>query len=140
MLISRRTALSAAVFWDLAAAIARAQTQSGGPTQTGPTQIFKHDLPNIPLEDWEVTISHVDYAPGRVGQSHQHRGFLFAYVLEGAVVAQVLGEGVSHEVRTYKVGEVFYEPIGATHHVSKNASDTLPARLLVVNLAKKGAQ
>jgi quercetin dioxygenase-like cupin family protein len=58
-------------------------------------------------------------------------------VLEGSVVAQVIGDGVSDEVRTYRTGEMFYEPIGATHQVSRNASETQPARLLAINLAKK---
>ena len=89
------------------------------------------------LEGWEITVSHVDYPPGRVGQPHQHPGFLFAYVLEGSVVAQVIGDGVSDEVRTYRTGEMFYEPIGATHQVSRNASETQPARLLAINLARK---
>jgi len=49
----------------------------------------------------------------------------------------VIGDGVSDEVRTYRTGEMFYEPIGATHQVSRNASETQPARLLAINLAKK---
>jgi quercetin dioxygenase-like cupin family protein len=44
---------------------------------------------------------------------------------------------VSAEEQTYHVGEMFYEPIGATHQVSKNASDTQPATLLAINIAKK---
>jgi len=32
---------------------------------------------------------------------------------------------------------MFFEPIGATHQVSRNASETQPARLLAINLAKK---
>jgi quercetin dioxygenase-like cupin family protein len=101
--------------------------------------VFRRDLPNVSLDGWEITVSHVDYPPGRLGQPHQHRGFLFAYVVEGSVIAQVIGEGVSDEVRTYRTGEMFYEPIGATHQVSRNASDTQPARLLAINLAKKEA-
>ena len=58
-------------------------------------------------------------------------------MLEGSVVAQVIGDGVSNEVRTYKAGEMFYEPIGSTHQVSSNASQTQPARLLAINLARK---
>ena len=139
MTISRRDAFATlAVLIDLAASNARAQTPAAG-TATPRPPVFKHDLPNITLDGWEVTVSHVDYAPGRVGQPHQHRGFLFAYVLEGSVVAQVIGEGVSNEERTYHVGEMFYEPIGSTHQVSKNASATEPARLLAINLAKKVA-
>ena len=93
-----------------------------------------------PLDGWEIRVSHVDYAPGRVGMAHQHQGFLFAYVLQGSVVAQVIGNGVSDEVRTYRTGEMFYEPIGSTHQVSKNASATEPARLLAINLLPKAAR
>jgi len=85
----------------------------------------------------EATVLTVDYAPGTASEPHVHPGSVFAYVLEGAVVAQVLGDGVSAEERTYHVGEMFYEPIGSTHQVSKNASQTEPARLLAINLAKK---
>jgi hypothetical protein len=34
---------------------------------------------------------------------------------------------------------MFYEQPGATHEVSKNASQTQPARLLAMIFAKKGA-
>ena len=34
---------------------------------------------------------------------------------------------------------MFYEPPGATHEVSKNASQTEPARLLALIFAKKGS-
>ena len=139
MIVSRRDAVaSLAVLLDLASSAAHAQAPPAGGAAPRPP-VFKRDLPNVSLEGWEVTVSHVDYPPGRVGQPHQHRGFLFAYVLEGSVVAQVIGEGVSDEVRTYRTGEMFYEPIGATHQVSRNASETQPARLLAINLAKKEA-
>jgi len=135
-MINRRDAFGSLAALFAALSNAEAQTTPAAPGGTRPP-VFKHDLPNVNLDGWEVTVSHVDYPPGRVGQPHQHRGFLFAYVLEGAVVAQVLGEGVSNEERTYHVGEMFYEPIGSTHQVSKNASQTQPARLLAINLAKK---
>ena len=139
MIISRRDAVaSLAVLLDLAVASAQAQTPQAGAAAPRPP-VFKRDLPNVSLDGWEITVSHVDYPPGRVGQAHQHRGFLFAYVLEGSVIAQVIGEGVSNEVRTYKVGEMFYEPIGSTHQVSSNASQTQPARLLAINLTPKQA-
>jgi quercetin dioxygenase-like cupin family protein len=97
--------------------------------------VFKHDLPNLTMEGWEVTASFVDYAPGRVGTAHQHPGFVLAYVLEGAVVAKISGQG---EEKTYTAGQMFYEQPGATHEVSRNASATQPAKLLAMIFAKKG--
>lgn len=107
-----------------------------GAERAGADLVFKHDLPNLTMDDWEVTVSTVDYAPGRVGKVHHHAGFVLAYVLEGNIVTKVSGQ----EERTYKPGEMFYEPPGSTHEVSRNASETLPAKLLALILAKKGAQ
>src|SRR5438067_13687167 len=97
--------------------------------------VFKHDLPNVSLDDWEVTVSHVDYSPGRVGAPHRHAGFVLAYVLEGTVIAKITGQG---EEKPYTVGQMFYEQPGATHEVSRNASATEPAKLLAMIFAPKG--
>jgi quercetin dioxygenase-like cupin family protein len=113
---------------------AEAQTPGTPPPPRPP--VFKHDLPNLTMDDWEVTVSQVDYPPGRVGAPHRHAGFVLAYVLEGAVVARISGQG---EEKTYAVGQMFYEQPGATHEVSRNASDTQPAKLLAMIFAKKGA-
>ena len=86
------------------------------------------------MEDWQVTVSEVPYPPGRVGQTHHHAGFVLAYVLEGSVVTKISGQ----PERVYKTGEMFYEPPGSTHEVSKNASSTEPAKLLALIFAKKG--
>ena len=141
MLMTRRDAVAAcALFAELfgSAGRADAQTQSAPAAPGAPPRppVFKHDLPNVTMEDWEVTVSHVDYPPGRVGAAHRHPGFVLAYVLEGAVIAKISGQG---EERTYTVGQMFYEQPGATHEVSKNASQTEPARLLAMIFAKKGA-
>jgi len=115
---------------------AQAQATAGAPPAAPRPPVFKHDLPNLTMDDWEVTVSYVDYAPGRVGAAHHHAGFVLAYVLEGNVVAKISGQG---EERTYAAGQMFYEQPGATHEVSKNASQTQPARLLAMIFAKKGA-
>ena len=115
---------------------AEAQAQTAPATPPGPAPVFKHDLPNVTMDDWEVTVSYVDYAPGRVGAAHRHPGFVLAYVLEGTVIAKISGQG---EERTYTAGQMFYEQPGATHEVSKNASQTQPARLLAMIFAKKGS-
>jgi quercetin dioxygenase-like cupin family protein len=136
MVLSRRDAFSSlAVLLEFAASNAQAQSGSTAPPRP---PVFKHDLPNVTMDGWEVTVSYVDYPPGRIGQPHRHPGFVLAYVLDGSVIAKVVGEGVSDEERTYRAGEMFYEPPGATHQVSRNASSTEPARLLAMIFARKG--
>lgn len=102
--------------------------------RSGADLVFKHALPNLTMDDWEVTVSTVDYAPGSVGKVHHHAGFVLAYVLEGNVVTKISGQ----EERTYRPGEMFFEPPGSTHEVSGNASETQPAKLLAMIFAKKG--
>src|SRR5437879_12995791 len=120
MITRRDTCLGAvALLYELAAANAQTRTPAGqSPAPTAP--VFKHDLPNITVDDWEVTVSYVDYAPGRVGQPHHHAGFVLAYVLEGTVVTKISGQ----EERNYQSGEIFFEPPGSTQEVTRNASQS----------------
>jgi len=141
MMMNRRDAVaSLALFAELLAssrpAEAQSQTPAAGQPAAAAPPVFVHDLPNVSLDGWEVTVSHVDYPPGRVGNAHHHAGFVLAYVLEGAVIAKISGQGPE---RTYTVGQMFYEQPGATHEVSKNASQTQPAKLLAMIFAKKGS-
>lgn len=141
MIMSRRDAVAAfALFAELLAfnrdASAEPQTAPGTPAAAPRPPVFKQDLPNLTLDGWEVTVSHVDYAPGRVGAVHHHAGFVLAYVLEGTVITKISGQG---EEKTYTAGQMFYEQPGATHEVSKNASQTVPAKLLAMIFAKKGS-
>ena len=69
----------------------------------------------------------VDYQPGQSSIAHKHEGTAMAYVLDGEVISQVKGE----QAITYKKGQFWYEPAGSEHLVSKNASSTKPAKLLV---------
>jgi len=133
--IDRRHALGGLMVL-LAGASSAQQPDTAARSSPAPP-VFEHDLPPVSLDGWEVRVSHVDYPPGRVGQPHHHEGFVLAYVVEGSVIAQIVGEGVPGEERTYRAGEMFYEPIGATHQVAKNASSTQPARLLAINVLKK---
>lgn len=134
--MNRRDAVtSLALVAELLATARHADAQAQTPPSS-PPPVFKHDLPNLTMEDWEVTVSYVDYPPGRVGAAHHHPGFVLAYVLEGAVVAKISGQG---EEKTYTVGQMFYEQPGATHEVSRNASATQPAKLLAMIFAKKGS-
>lgn len=125
---TRRDALAAA--FALLAEAAAAQSQKGA--AHGP--VFVHDLPNITMDGWQVTVSEVPMPPGRVGKMHHHAGFVLAYVLEGAVITKISGQ----PEKTYHTGEMFYEAPGSTHEVSRNASSTEPAKLLALIFAKKG--
>jgi quercetin dioxygenase-like cupin family protein len=141
MMMTRRDAVASLMLFAEFLATGRhadAQAQAGPTPPAGPAPppVFKHDLPNVTMDDWEVTVSYVDYAPGRVGAAHRHPGFVLAYVLEGAVIAKISGQG---DEKTYTAGQMFYEQPGATHEVSKNASQTQPARLLAMIFAKKGS-
>ena len=93
--------------------------------------VVKEAIPNIPGKS--LISVEVDYPPGAKSVPHHHgkSAFIYAYVLSGAIRSQVNGE----PAKVYKAGETWFEPPGAHHKVSENASATEPARLLVVIIA-----
>lgn len=132
--MTRRDAVAAfAVFAEL---IASGRDVGAQTPAASPRAPIRFDLPNLSLDDWEVTISHVEFPPGRVGSAHRHAGFVLAYVLKGEVVTKISGQGPA---KTYKVGEMFFEPPGSVHEESGNPSQTEPATLLAMIFAKKGS-
>ena len=96
--------------------------------------MFQHDLPAISLDGWAVTAVEVTYGPGEGSPAHRHPGITIAYVLEGEVRSKV---GDDPE-KTYSAGQMFLETPRQLHAVSRNASDTKPAKLLALLLAEKG--
>jgi quercetin dioxygenase-like cupin family protein len=90
------------------------------------------DLPD--LSGKEGMVETVDFAPGEVSQPHRHNADLFVYVLEGSIITQVKGGSP----QTVRAGEVFYESPTDVHIVSRNASETQPAKLLVFYVKAKG--
>jgi quercetin dioxygenase-like cupin family protein len=97
------------------------------------TTLMVRELPDFPGKEGMVEV--VDFAPGEVSQPHRHNADLFVYVLEGSVVTQVEGDAP----KTVNAGEVFYESPVDVHIVSRNASATQPAKLLVFYVKVKGA-
>lgn len=132
--MTRRTALAA--FTMLAELVASTRDAEAQTPAAAPRAPVKFDLPNLSIEDWEVTVSHVDFPPGRVGSAHKHAGFVLAYVLKGEILTKVSGQGPA---KLYKAGEMFFEPPGSVHEESANASKTEPAQLLAMIFAKKGS-
>jgi quercetin dioxygenase-like cupin family protein len=90
-------------------------------------------LPNVPGK--RVTIVRVTYTPGGYTPAHRHAGSVTAYVTTGTIRSQLAGGPVD----TFKAGESFFEPPGAIHLVSENASSTQPAELIAVFVADDGA-
>ncbi|CRN04236.1 cupin domain-containing protein [Pseudomonas sp. Wu6] len=86
----------------------------------------EHALANVPGK--KTIMLTVNYAPGQATVPHSHTGTAVAYVLEGEITSRVNDE----KAITYKAGDSFYEPAGSRHFESSNASQTRPARLLVV--------
>ncbi len=77
----------------------------------------------------------VEYAPGGSSAKHRHNAHTFVYVLEGSIVMQVEG---GKEV-TLGPGQTFYEAPEDIHTVSKNASNSQPAKFVVFMMKEKGA-
>jgi quercetin dioxygenase-like cupin family protein len=92
------------------------------------TKNFDAAIPNIPGKS--LIAVEVDYAPGAGSPSHTHAksAFIYAYVISGAIESKV-NDG---KTRIYRAGESWYEPPGALHAISRNASKTEPAKLLAV--------
>jgi quercetin dioxygenase-like cupin family protein len=95
--------------------------------------LLTKELAGIPGQ--EARMLTVEYAPGGASASHRHNAHTFVYVLEGSVVMQVKG---GPEV-TLQPGQTFYESPDDIHTVSRNASTTKPAKILVIFLKKIGA-
>jgi quercetin dioxygenase-like cupin family protein len=97
------------------------------------TPLMTKDLMGIPGKEGTMVI--VEYAPGQSSAAHRHNASTFVYVLEGSVVMQVKGG----EQMTLGPGDTFFESPEDIHVVSKNASDTKPAKILVFFVKDKGA-
>lgn len=83
----------------------------------------------------EALMMTVEFPPGGADPVHRHDAHGFIYVLEGSIVMQVKG---GKEV-TLTPGQTFYEGPDDIHTVGRNASNTRPAKFLVLLLKKKGA-
>ena len=83
-----------------------------------------------------LTAQIVHYPPGGASRSHHHDADVFAFVLSGNIVSQTDGYGPA---QVYRVGEGRFERRGEHHVVSRNASETDPASMLVVFVHDEGA-
>ena len=120
--------LAAAWAW---AGLPLAQAHAGAHVGPAVTPVLTKALPDLPGK--EALMITVDYRPGEVEVPHRHDAHCFVYVLEGSIVMGVKG---GQEV-TLQPGQTFYEGPDDIHTVGRNASQTKPARFLVLLLKDK---
>jgi quercetin dioxygenase-like cupin family protein len=96
-------------------------------------ELFAIDLGDYPGKEGRMV--EVSYPPGARDVVHRHDAHAFVYVLEGQIVMQLKGQPAV----TLTAGQTFYEGPTDVHVVGRNASNTEPARFVVVLLKAKGA-
>ncbi len=98
------------------------------------TPLLTEALPPI-LANQEVVMLTVAYEPGEASTPHRHNAHTFVYVLEGEIGMQVEG---GDEV-ALSAGGIFHELPADVHTVSRNRSNTQPAKFLVFLVKEVGA-
>jgi quercetin dioxygenase-like cupin family protein len=98
-----------------------------------PTQridVMRQALADLPGREVRITL--LDLMPGHASAPHRHPNHhVFGYIVDGTYEWKI-DDG---PVRTFKPGEAFYEPPGALHSVSRNASATDRAKIVVFMVA-----
>ena len=86
------------------------------------------DVLEFPFRDGLVVQAiRVDYAPGGFTRgAHRHPAGAYVYVIDGSVEFGLDAQ----EPVALATGDAFYEPPGALHAVSRNASRERPASLI----------
>jgi len=121
-------ALSSGATWSgmQLAASAKAQTAQAGLT----VPLLTQALPDLPGREVRITL--LDRPPGNASLPHRHPGHhTFGYVVEGSYELGVNGA----PTRMLKAGDTFYEPPGALHSVSRNASPDKQLKIVVFMVA-----
>ncbi len=101
------------------------------PTDALVQPLMKRELSGVPQK--EVLMETVVYPPGGKSAPHRHNAQVFVYGLEGSVRMQVQGAPPV----TLGPGTTFYEGPEDVHILSENASQTRPAKFLVVLVRDK---
>lgn len=102
------------------------------PAKTDVAVLMSQEL--LSGSDKEVVMLTVTYPAAGSSLPHRHDAQVFVYVLEGELTMQVRG---SPPV-TLRPGQTFYEAPADIHVVSANASQALPAKILVLMIKDKG--
>jgi len=127
-LISLLAATAATALNDKASAQQRAASVT--PTRR---DVITQEIPGEPPRD--LSLVEVTYPPGTGSPPHLHANGVMAFVVSGTIASKV---GDRPE-QTFHAGDAWWEPPGAIHRVSRNASSTEPATLLAIYVAPRGA-
>ena len=124
--------------WFILAAVATAPSVAATqlvPERGAPTRrdVINQRLPGEPERN--ISLVEVSYPPGTGSPPHMHANGVMAFVVSGTIVSKV-GNGPE---QTFHAGDAWWEPEGAIHRVSRNASSTESATLLAIYVAPKGA-
>ena len=95
--------------------------------------LLSKDLQGVPGK--ELSMITVEYPAGGSTPAHTHHAQALLYVLEGSIVMQVKGQAPV----TLSPGQTWYEGPNDVHVVSRNASNSAPAKYLVFLVKDKGA-
>src|SRR3954467_8569507 len=103
------------------------------PPRASAKVLMVQQLPDVPGK--EATVSALDYPPGSSSPPHRHNAHVFLHLLEGQLLVQVRGGPIV----ALKPGDTFYESPTDIHQLSKNPSNSVPARARVFMVKEKGA-
>src|SRR4051812_38516362 len=127
------------IFATAAVLAGSAFAQQTGSARVPPT-LFSGPLAEAPGHN--LVVVELNFAPNAAPPStaeyhplgHRHPGSVYVYVTQGAVRLGIEGQ----PVRVVRTGESFFEPVGAHHIVSENASAMEPARAIAVMIVPEG--
>jgi quercetin dioxygenase-like cupin family protein len=121
-------ALSAGATMGIGNFVGRSFAQT--PAAAGTIPLLTQPLADLPGREVRITL--LDREPGNSSPPHHHPGHhTFGYVVEGTYELGINGQ----PTRILKAGDVFYEPPGAIHSMSHNASADKRLKIVVFMVA-----
>jgi quercetin dioxygenase-like cupin family protein len=86
------------------------------------------------LPGWETRFYMIEYSPGADGSGHYHPVVGVGYMLSGTILSAFADD----EVVSIEEGQSFVDAPHLTHTVSRNASNSRPARFVIAYTVKQG--